>query len=117
MLKLSDIPENAAAVPCGSYRGRRFYRIPVTVRLNDSRQCATVARLRFNVLAPSAAAAADWARDRFATRAETEIEARGPKGGTVRRFIGWQSAIGAELFDRAPRAVQLALFPEGAGNV
>lgn len=110
MRTISDIPTDAAAVPCGSYRGRRFYRIPVTVHLNDSRRCTTLAQLRFNVIAPSAADAANWARDRFATRAETEIYARGPKGGTVKRFIGWESAIGAELFDRTPRAVQCDLF-------
>jgi hypothetical protein len=115
MRTVSEIPANAAAVPCGSYRGRRCYRIPVTVDLNDSQLCATIARLRFNVIAPTAAAAADWTRDRFATRPETEIRATGPRGGVVKRFVGWQSAIGAELFDRTPRPLQLDAFTtEGA---
>lgn len=109
MRKFHEIPENAAAVPCGSYRGRRFYRIPVRVQLNNSQQCRTVSEWTFNVIAPSAAAAANWAADRMRWRAETEIFATGPKGGIVKRYIGWHSAIGAELLDRTPRAVQLEL--------
>jgi hypothetical protein len=97
------------AVPVGTLNGRRVYRVPVRVDFNDSQQCATVARREFTVLAYSAADAANWARDRVATRPETEIYAWGPKGATVKRYIGWQSALAAELFDRSPRAVQLTL--------
>lgn len=110
MRAFHEIPENAAAVPCGRYKGRRFYRIPVTVRLNNSQQLRTVSEWRFNVIAASAADAANWAADRMRWRAETEIYARGPKSGTVKRFIGWQSAIGSALLDRTPRALQLDLF-------
>lgn len=109
MRTFHEIPDNAAAVPCGRYKGRRFYRIPVTVLLNNSQQCRTVSSWRFNVIAASAADAANWAADRMRWRAETEIHATGPKGGTVKRYIGWHSAIGSTLLDRAPRAVQLEL--------
>lgn len=113
MRKLHEIPENAAAVPCGRYKGRRYYRIPVTVLCNDSRQLRTVSSHRFNVIAASAADAANWAADRVRWRAETEIYATGPKGGTVKRYIGWHSAIGSALLDREPRAVQFDMFSEG----
>lgn len=81
--------------------GQRFFRVPVRVRLNSSRACATLATLRFFVIAPSAAEAANWVRDNepgvFA-RAETEIDAWGERGGRQSRFIGWESAVGAAMF-------------------
>lgn len=101
------------AVPVGKLQGRTVYRVPVRVDFNDSQQCATVARREFTVLAYSAADAADWARDRVATRAETEIYAWGPKGGQAYRYVGWQSAIAAELFrPRGPAQLSLDLASE-----
>ena len=101
------------AIPAGRYRGRMFYRVPVCVQFNDSRRCATIARLTVTVLAPSAADAANYMRDVYATRPETEVFAKGPKGAIVKRFIGWESAIAARLFDRTPEPRQLQLW-EGA---
>lgn len=77
--------------------GRRVYRVPVVVRFNDSRLCATVRSESFDVLAYSPYEAANWARAHVATRPETEVYAYGPKGGTVRRYVGWDSAIFARL--------------------
>lgn len=102
--------ENRNAIPAGKYRGRMFYRVPVCVQFNDSRRCATIARLTVTVLAPSAADAANYMRDAYATRPETEVFAKGPKGGIVKRYVGWESAIGATLFGERHRPVQLALW-------
>lgn len=114
---MSEIPENAAAVPCGSYRGKRFYRIPVEIHCNNSVQLRTVSVHRFNVIAPSAAAAANWAADRMRWRPETEIYATGPRGGRVKRFIGWESSIGyALLHPDALREAQLPLFAHEEGR-
>lgn len=102
----------------GRYKGRRYYRVPVRVDCNDSRACATVARLWFWVVAPTATDAANWIRDNepgIRSRAETEIRAYGPRGGEVYRYIGWYTAIGTALatarrihpslpFDRADTA-------------
>ena len=80
---------------------RGYYRVPVLVDFNSSRACATVARAEFTVIAKSATEAANWVRDNepgVRCRAETEIHAWGPKGGHVERYIGWESAIAAEMF-------------------
>lgn len=77
-----------------------FYRVPVTVLFNSSRACATVGRKEFEVIARSAAEAANWVRDNEPgvwDRAETEIHAWGPKGGHVERYIGWDSAMMAVM--------------------
>lgn len=101
-------------MPCaqriGSYKGKPVYRVPVRVLANDSRQCRTVAEARFTVIARSAVEAANWARDQVATRPETEVFAYGPKGGETYRFVGWESAIAAEMMAPRPRGEQLPLF-------
>ena len=97
----------------GRYKGRRVYRVPVRVTLNNSagrmEHWINPPRLEFSVIALSPADAANWAREHVGARPETEIEAYGPKGGRTCRYIGWESAIfGAMMADR-PRAEQLAL--------
>lgn len=47
----------------------------------------------FYVLAKSAADAANWARDNMEWPPCTEITAWGPKGGVVRRWIGYESWV------------------------
>lgn len=79
--------------------GTRVYRCHVVVNLNDSRQCATVARVEHSILASSAAQAANLIRDEYRYRPETEIYSWGPRGGVVHRYVGWHSAIVAELED------------------
>ena len=79
------------------YLGKRMYRVPVRVDFNDSRRCATVAVLHLEVIASSAAAAANWVRAQYATRPETEVTAWGPKGGKAYRYIGYESAIWAAM--------------------
>jgi hypothetical protein len=93
--------------------GRKVYRIPVKVIFNNSAgtidDWCNPPTAEFDVIAYSAADAANWARAQYATRPETEIVAWGPQGGETRRFIGWESAIGAEML--APRApINAALF-------
>lgn len=88
--------------------GQRVHRVPVIVRHNDSRLCATVLERRFEVLAESATAAATWARNRVDTIPETEVIAFGPKGGRVERFIGWETAIFMRMSNNCGR--QLSLF-------
>jgi hypothetical protein len=94
-------------------KGRKLYRIPVRIIFNNSAgsidDWCDPLTIDFDVIGHSAADAANWARAQYATQPETEIIAWGPKGGETRRFIGWESAIGAELL--APRApVSAALF-------
>lgn len=99
---------NTAAVPVGRYKGRNVYRVPVLIRENNSRQCATTGLRWVSVLARGAADAADYVRDNMAgNRPETEIIAVGPKGGEVHRYIGWHSAIGRELMARGPQQLKL----------
>lgn len=102
--------ENRNAIPVGKYKGRRFYRVPVCVLFNDSRRLSTIAQLTVTVLAPSAADAANYMRDAYATRPETEVFAKRPKGAIVKRYVGWESAIGATLFGERDRPRQLALW-------
>jgi len=99
------------ATPKGSYRGKKFYNVPVKVTFNNS--AGTVAdwcnppTLEFTVLAPNAAAAANWAADQYRGIAETEVVAYGPKGGETHRFIGWESAIGHALLERQPKQLSI----------
>lgn len=94
---------------------RGYYRVPVVVNFNNSRQCATVATAEFTVIAKSATEAANWVRDNepgVVGRPETEIHAWGPKGGHVERYIGWESSVGYHFFMpryREPVPVQLTL--------
>jgi len=86
-----------AARYLGKIAGKRAYRFPVEVHLNDSRACATLQVLHSDCISHSAAEAANWAREIAGTRPETEIIVYGPKGGETRRFIGWESAIGNRM--------------------
>lgn len=85
-----------AAVPVGRFNGRPVYRVPVYIRENSSRHCATIAARWITVTAHGAADAANWVRDRVG-RPETEIIAIGPKGGEQHRYVGWHSAIARGL--------------------
>lgn len=87
---------NVAAVPIGRYNGRRVYRVPVFIRANSSRHCATIASGWTTVTAYGAADAANWVRDQI-NRPETEVVAIGPRGGEVHRYIGWHSYIGSAV--------------------
>jgi hypothetical protein len=97
------------------YHGKPAYRVPVVVKFNDSRLCATVAELRTSVIALSVEDAANFVRDEFGSRAETEITAYGPKGGKCHRYIGWESSIWHEMIRSRPTVRQPALpFVEAA---
>ena len=98
------------AVKVGKLHGKNVYRFPVRVQFNDSRQCATIAVLHATVMAHSAADAANYMRDQYATRPETEVYAIGPKGAETKRYIGWQSAMAAVLFGDRDAPTQLKLF-------
>lgn len=88
---------HVAAVKVGRIADRPYYRVPVMVRENSSRACATVATYWLTVYAHSAADAANYVSESL-NRPETEVIAIGPKGGEVLRYTGWHSAIGRELF-------------------
>lgn len=98
--------------------GRRVYR--VTVEVITTKPLGTVAdwldpiTRSTTVIAHSAADAANWVRDQVATIPCTTVRAYGPKGARVERFIGYESAIFAEMMNR-PVDRQMALFspPEG----
>lgn len=97
----------------GTIAGRKVYRVPVRITLNNSR--GTLAdwtdppRDVVYVTAHSAADAADHVRAAYATRAETQIEAFGPAGGATRRFVGWHSAVGATLWGPRDETMRLPL--------
>ena len=103
----------------GKHKGKKVYRFPVEAKLNKG-TFGTVddwlnpGREVHLVVAYTAAAAADYVRELYAQRAETEITAYGPKGGKAAyRFIGWYSAIGNTLL--GTRGQQLRLHDaEGA---
>lgn len=88
---LNDMP-NARFI--GKVGGKRAFRFKVRALFNNSRLCATIATADFDVIAHNAADAANYVRDMFGTRPETEIVTFGPKGGRTTRFVGWHSAIG-----------------------
>lgn len=106
------------AARLADYQGKRVYRFPVVVQLNDSRQMATIAEHEHEIISHTAAAAADCVRAMYATRAETEITVYGPKGGKAAgRYIGWHSAICNQLdANREPRARQLTLTEENVND-
>lgn len=110
MNKLHRYGRNCA-VKIGRLNGRNVYRVPVRIRHNDSRACATIAEREFTVTAYSATDAANWARDNAcANLPETEIEAVGPKGGLIHRYIGWETSVFQELVNQARAADQLTLI-------
>lgn len=84
----------------GVLNGRKVYEFPVVVSLNKGfggrlEDWIDSPQVREDVIAYTAAQAADAVREDYATRAETEITVYGPKGGKAAyRFIGWYSAIG-----------------------
>jgi len=80
-----------------TYKGKRYYRVPVVIRCNDIVRCLTVAEYKTTVLARNATEAANYVRDEWAHRPETEVFAYGPKGGEVMRYVGWYSCIGNAL--------------------
>lgn len=92
----------------GTVNGRRVYRVPVRVSLNNS-HALTSDDIEFEVIATGAADAANWVREQFATRPETEIYAYGPQGGETHRYVGWESAISAEMMLRRAAPVQLSI--------
>lgn len=99
---------NVAAVPVARFAGKPAYRVPVMIRRNSSRLCATLSTQWIIVTARSAADAANWViANEIANRPETEVFAIGPKGGVVHRYNGWNSAIGREIV--GPHFTQLAL--------
>jgi hypothetical protein len=102
-------PGQLAAVKIGRLAGRNVYRVPVYIRANDSRLCATVARGWTTVTAYGAADAANWVRGHI-DRPETEVVAIGPKGGEAHRYIGWHSYIGGAVLNGARRPHQLQLI-------
>jgi hypothetical protein len=95
--------------------GVQVHRVPVRVLLNDSQRCETVGTLELEVLATSVADAANYIRHEFRTRPETEVIAYGPRGGEVRRYVGWESAIYAQMCAAHDARKQMALPLEWPG--
>jgi len=102
--------QGPAAQKVGRLNGKNVYRVPVYVRANDSRQCATVAEFGPTwVTAYGAADAANFLNEEI-NRPETEVYAYGPKGGEVMRYTGWQSHIGREIATGGDFQQQLGLI-------
>ena len=90
----------------GTYKGKPVYVVPVIVYLNDSRLCRTVETKQYDVVAHSADDAAAHMQQEWMHRPETEIYAFGVNGGTARRFVSWEAAIGHELMQPASAAAR-----------
>lgn len=92
-------------------RGRKLYRVPVRVTFNNSSgsidDWIAPPYVEFDVIAHSAADAANWAAREYETRPESEIVAFGPQGGRTRRFITWERAVYAEMLTRGPSTATL----------
>lgn len=78
---------------------KKLWKVPVVVRVNDSRLCETIREKTIWLIAKSSQDAANWVRDKLEFMPETEIEAFGPKGGRQYRYVGWHSAISAGIFE------------------
>ncbi len=77
---------------------KKLWKVPVVVRVSDSRLCETIDKKTIWLIAKSPADAANWVRDKLEFLPETEIEAFGPKGGLTHRYVGWHSAISTGIF-------------------
>lgn len=92
-------------------RGRKLYRVPVRVTFNNSSgtidDWISPPFVEFDVIAYSPADAANWTAREYESIPETEIIAFGPQGGRTRRFVSWDRAIAAQLFDRGARTAPL----------
>jgi hypothetical protein len=78
---------------------KKLWKVPVVIRVNDSRMCETIRKKTIWLIAKSPTDAANWARDMLEFLPETEIEVFGPKGGVVHRYVGWHSAMAAGIFE------------------
>lgn len=99
----------------GHYKGRKVYAFPVEVTKNigvlgNIDTWLNPGKEHWVVTSHTAADAANYVRDQFATRPETEITAYGPKGGRAAyRYVGFESSIWGQMM--APRGPeQLALL-------
>lgn len=84
--------------------GQKVYRFPVKVLLNDSRnhhRWLYPVEEWHQVHATNAAEAANYIRELYRFRAETEVFAYGTKGGETYRYIGYDSAIFAGMMEAA----------------
>lgn len=92
-------------------RGRKLYRVPVRVTFNNSRgsidDWIAPPYIEFDVIAYSAADAANYAAREYETRPETDIVAFGPQGGRTRRFVSWDRAVYSTMMHRGPSTAQL----------
>ena len=77
---------------------KKLWKVPVVIRVNDSRFCATVQEKTIWLIAKSPVDAANWVRDQLNFLPETEVEAYGPNGGRNYRYVGWYSAMATGIF-------------------
>ena len=97
----------------GTYKGRALYRIPARIVFNNSggrlSDWLSPPVVEMEVIAQSAAQAANWARDNEVPPgvAEVEIHAWGVNGGHIQRFIGWESAMASLMLTAPAQSAQL----------
>ncbi len=93
--------------------GRPVFRFPVKVTFGETAALHQVNHYPagvVHVISRSAREAADLIYAEVAHRPCTEIEVFGPKGGiAARRWIGWETAIGNQMFSTRPESTQLTL--------
>jgi hypothetical protein len=98
--------------------GRRVTRWPITLYFNSNRPDSTVwdwlnpRTVQTDCIAPTAAAAADWALAQCVGIANVEVTVIGPKGGTAaRRFQGWESSVWSAMVNRPARTPEQLGLP------
>jgi hypothetical protein len=102
-----------AAHYLGRHKGKKVYRFPVKVVLNDSRNHRTWGNEPeewYQVTANTASDAVNYIRELYRFRPETEVFAYGPNGGETHRYIGWETCISAHLVAAVRRDEQLNLL-------
>jgi len=104
-----------AARKIGMINGKPVYRVPVRIVCNNSQghveEWLDPPTVLTEVIARSAAGAANFVRDLMGDTPETEITAYGPKGGEVYRYVGWESSIMYQMIrhQQAPQQLSLSL--------
>lgn len=96
------------------YHGKPVFRFPVKVTFGQ-RAALTQQNVYpkgvVHVIAHTAAAAADLVQDEVRGIPCVEVEVFGPKGGVAaKRWQGFETAIGHQMFAARPAEVQTALF-------
>lgn len=94
--------------PLRAVHGTKFYRFFVRLTVSG---IGWQHQTQFEVISPTAAAAANLICDEFSTKLDRpfKVETLGPKGGRCYRYRTWEGVVGAAMWGARNNSVQLAL--------